>query len=203
MDLNVLQTTKEFKKPLYGNRNGIFFFSSVIATSTHNVRNSKTLRPCSVHKTSFFIFPLLSLSLVSQTYYPILSTVGGHKVHTNIFQPYLMLIEILIIFSVFLFWKMFTKNGQVLSVDSLIIGIIYIICGCLAAISEVKYQNISKIYAKQFNDVDNLILKVILIATTETYVLKYLAWGIFTGMVMIVSGIVFVLSSRNLSNKPQ
>ena len=113
-----------------------------------------------------------------------------------------MLIEILIIFSVFLFWKMFTKNGQVLSVDSLIIGIIYIICGCLAAISEVKYQNISKIYAKQFNDVDNLILKVILIATTETYVLKYLAWGIFTGMVMIVSGIVFVLSSRHLSNKP-
>ena len=88
---------------------------------------------------------------------------------------------------------MFTLKGQVLGIDFLIIGIIYIICGCLAAISEVKYQNISKIYAKQFNDVDNLILKVILIATTETYVLKYLAWGIFTGMVMIVSGIVFVL----------
>ena len=30
-----------------------------------------------------------------------------------------------------------------------------------------------------------MIRKVILIATTETYVLKYLAWGIFTGMVMI------------------
>ena len=54
-----------------------------------------------------------------------------------------------------------------------------------------------------FNNVDNIQFdpKVILIATTETYVLKYLAWGIFTGMVMVVSGIVFVLSSRNLSNK--
>ena len=38
------------------------------------------------------------------------------------------------------FWKMFTLKGQVLGIDFLIIGIIYIICGCLAAISEVSIK---------------------------------------------------------------
>ena len=35
---------------------------------------------------------------------------------------------------------MFTIKGQVLGIDFLIIGIIYIICGCLAAISEVSIK---------------------------------------------------------------
>ena len=35
---------------------------------------------------------------------------------------------------------MFTLKGQVLGIDFLIIGIIYIICGCLAAISEVSIK---------------------------------------------------------------
>ena len=65
-----------------------------------------------------------------------------------------------------------------------------------------KYQIISNKYDNLFNDVDNLIFQAILIATNhETYVMKYLAWGIFTGMVMIFSGIVFVLSSKNPSLK--
>ena len=35
---------------------------------------------------------------------------------------------------------MFTLKGQVLGIDFLIIGIMYIICGCLAAISEVSIK---------------------------------------------------------------
>ena len=46
---------------------------------------------------------------------------------------------------------MFTLKGQVLGIDFLIIGIIYIICGCLAAISEVSI----KIFRK--NMLNNLI----------------------------------------------
>ena len=48
-----------------------------------------------------------------------------------------------------------TLKGQVLGIDFLIIGIIYIICGCLTAISEVSmYHNtISKICDNLLNGV--------------------------------------------------
>ena len=149
--------------------------------------------------------PLLSGWSAKLTYCPIPSTVWDHKVHTKInstifdFDWYTL--DFIVSLTIITLENVYSKRA---SIGYWFLNYWNYLHHMWMPCSNQwgKYQNISKICDKLFNDVDNLIFQVILIATNhETYVMKYLAWGIFTGMVMIFSGIVFVLSSKNPSLK--